>query len=302
MDLTGVDASGSDADSISVDVSGAAEAAVVDISGPVEKLSFRTVESMIKNIYSDSNVTRSTALDILAIYLKGQKILYTEAETLCKRRLYALMIPAIVTSAACTLLGVQLKDDPNGGLIVAALNGFNSLLLALVSYLKLDAMAEAHKISAYKYDKLQAFCEFKSGKILFLNDDKDNVNQIIDEVETQVKEIKETNQFILPERIRYHFRQTYGQNVFSSVKEIQTEETILLNTLKGHINTLLTLSQMSGRSNEILEEEQRQNATINEIIQLRDRYLRIDDAFEREITAQIRRTRARCNCLALLNI
>ena len=264
--------------------------------GAIEKLSYRTVEAMIKGIYNTSNVVRSTALDILAVYLKGQKILYTEAKSLCERRLYRLMIPAITTSAVCTLLGVYLKDDPVGGLVVSALNGLNSLLLALVTYLKLDAKAEAHKSSAYKYDKLQAFCEFKSGKILFLNDEKDNVLQIIDQIEIAVKEIKETNQFILPDRIRYHFRETYGQNVFASVKEIQTQETLLLNRLKGVINALLELHAASGPRDgaRILTLEREQNDLIQDIIRLRDRYLTIDGPFEREITEQIRRMRSPC--------
>ena len=43
------------------------------------------------------------------------------------------------------------------------LNAWISFLLAVVSYMKLDAQAEAHKISAHQYDKLQSVCEFSSG-------------------------------------------------------------------------------------------------------------------------------------------
>jgi hypothetical protein len=45
--------------------------------------------------------------------------------------------------------------------------------------MKLDAKAEAHKTSSYKYDKLQSECEFFSGKLLFFaskDDDIDNTN------------------------------------------------------------------------------------------------------------------------------
>jgi hypothetical protein len=286
--------------------------AVTDVSGkptyvnietgtvvPVpRKLTYRHANEIIRSLYNDENTLRSTALDILAIYLKGQKILYTEAKVFCERRLNALMIPAIVTSAVCTILSLQLKDDVHGATVVSSLNGFNSLLLALVSYLKLDAKAEAHKISAYKYDKLQAFCEFKSGKILFLNDKKDDVINIIDEVEGKVKEIKETNQFLLPERIRYNFRETFGSNVFSIVKEIQNTEMRLVNLLKGKMNLLLALNASPRRDEEkILSVEAEQNELIERIIKLRDRYLKIDDAFEAEISRQIRRSQNEWNCL-----
>ena len=268
-----------------------------------EKLTYRTVDAIIRQTYNDPNTVRSTALDILAMYLKAQKILYTESKTFCERRLNALMVPAILVSAVCSIVSLQLKDYPDGALIVSALNGFNSLLLALVSYLKLDAKAEAHRVSAYKYDKLQAFCEFKSGKILFLNDDKDDVTAIIDQIETQVREIKETNQFIMPERVRHTFRRTFGANVFSRVKEIQVREVILVNHLKATINELLAYLATPGHdATEALELETRQNAIIDEIIRLRTSYLAIDEVFEREIERHIQQTRSRCNMLRLLNI
>jgi hypothetical protein len=273
---------------IAADIS-AAETRVNVAPQPIEKLTYRTVNAIVRQAYNDTNTIRSTALDILAIYLKSQKILYTEAKTFCERRLNWLMIPAILTTSACSIVSLELKESEVGALVVACLNGFNALLLALISYLKLDGKAEAHKISAYKYDKLQSYCEFKSGKILFLNDTQDNVNKIIDEIETAVKEIKETNQFVLPEQIRYHFRHTYGMNVFSSVKQIMTSETLLINRLKSIINSTLSLSADPRRNAEaIIELEAEQNSVIDQIVGLRDRYLKIDEKFELEISDRIR--------------
>jgi hypothetical protein len=269
---------------------------------PPDKMSFRAVDNIVKTMYTDVNTARSTALDILAIYLKGQKILYTESKTFCERRLNMLMVPAIITTAVCSIISLQLKDYQYGALIVSVLNGFNSLLLALVSYLKLDAKAEAHKVAAYKYDKLQSFCEFKSGKILFLNDKKDQVDEIIDQIETQVKEIKETNQFILPERIRYTFRETYGQNIFSTVKEIQNEELIMTNQLKGIINRLVALNlDPIGNADAIRSLEKEQNDMLDTIIRLRDRFLNIDGAFDREIGVMVERAKWDMSCLSWLN-
>lgn len=70
--------------------------------------------------------------------------------------------------------------------------------------MKLDAKAEAHKTSAYKFDKLQSLCEFKLGKSLLKND-IDNIIKFIDDLELQVNEINETNQFIIPEYIIYNY-------------------------------------------------------------------------------------------------
>ncbi len=53
--------------------------------------------------------------------------------------------------------------------MLSTLNGIITFLLAIINYLKLDANAEAHKISAYQYSKLKAQIEFSSGEVL-LND------------------------------------------------------------------------------------------------------------------------------------
>ena len=44
----------------------------------------------------------------------------------------------------------------------------------MINYFKLDARAEANKISAHQYDKLQTMVEFKSGSILLFPDE--NIN------------------------------------------------------------------------------------------------------------------------------
>ena len=49
-------------------------------------------------------------------------------------------------------------------------------------------------------DKLQSVCEFNSGKLLFFKEDSgtNTAYDILQEIETKVREIKETNQFIIP--------------------------------------------------------------------------------------------------------
>ena len=58
----------------------------------------------MQEIYNNEASANSMALDILSVYLKGQKILYIEAKSYCEVRLNALMLPAIVISAATTVL------------------------------------------------------------------------------------------------------------------------------------------------------------------------------------------------------
>jgi len=274
-----------------------------------EKASYKRISNMLNDMYNNDECENSTALDIVSVYLKGQKILYIEAKTLCEKRLNALMLPAIFISAISTLLSVQLKTYQYGGMIVALLSACNSFILSLISYLKLDAKAEAHRTASYKFDKLQSLCEFNSGKILFFENDADLVEEVLTEIETNVKEIKETNQFILPERIRYNFPILYSTNVFSLVKKLQHQEMILSNKLKTivdklmikykqleHINTLWSTNaiqkdeydeQSLRYTIEVQKLEKQQNFAIEAIIEFRDEYLEIDKQFNDEIDMQI---------------
>jgi len=269
-----------------------------------DKISFRTVEAIIHGLYNDQSTTNSTALDILAIYLKGQKILYTESKTLCEMRLIALMLPAILISCISTLLSLQLKNFDWGGSVVSALSAVNAFILAIVSYLKLDAKAESHKIAAYKFDKLQSECEFKSGKILFMKG-ADSVSKIIDDMESSVKEIKETNQFIIPEYIRHKFHKTYAINVFTLVKKIQVDEMRMINDLKRIINEHLLKSSKPLKTKkdvtELIALELSQHKEINEIIGARKKMLDVDKSFEEEINDSINRGRRHQNFLQFFN-
>ena len=194
---------------------------------------YKTFSDTIEETYSVGTMAyHSMTLDLVGIYLKGQKLLYTESKTYCEVLLYRLMLPAILISTVCTVLNVPLQVISYGSVIVSALNGFNSFLLSIVTYLKLDAKAEAHKTSAYQFDKLQTMCEFYSGKILMLRDKEieKNVNEFIDKLEKKVSEIKDANQFIRPESIRYRYNDIYSYNVFVVMKEYKTSR--ILNVQK----------------------------------------------------------------------
>ena len=127
---------------------------------PFKKLELKDVEYKINKSYYDINHQYSSALDILASYLKGHKIVYMEAKSYCETHLNLYMMPSIMFSTVATVLSSYASQFYWGPLFISALNGCISFLLAIVNYLKLDAASEAHKISAHQYDKLQTTVEF----------------------------------------------------------------------------------------------------------------------------------------------
>ena len=261
---------------------------------PTVAFQYRQVDTMLKEAFNYKESNGSMICDIIAMYLKGQKILYTEAKTLCEQRLNYLMIPTIVITALCAVIGSVLKEYSYSSTIVSSLNGLNFLFLTLINYLKLDAKSEAHRISAYKFDKIQSKLEFNSGKILFIVGEIALLPQLINDTEKDVREIKESNQFTLPESIRYDYPVLNNINVFAEVKKIQSAETILINRLKDTLNehVVINLRVHSSPNPEpadiekLAELDTLRKITTEKIIRIKEKYLEIDDQFEEEMKKQ----------------
>jgi hypothetical protein len=289
------------------------------IDSTYKKLSYNDVKMYINKSYQQDMVHRySSALDILASYVKGQKIIYMESRAYTVSILNCLMLPSIFISAMVSILQIPLNGTVYGAIILSSLSAFVAFLLAIINYLKLDAEAEAHKISSHKYDKLQSFVEFQSGQVLLFSDpnlnhdndkdkdkelDKHNIKKLrldaelvlIDKMRDTIKiiaerieEIKIINQFIIPSIIRYKYSIIYNTNIFSVIKKIDDYKAKTLTELTHVKNELRFINSM--QKQKIYTYNQRaavlfkkKKHIIHTILYLNTAFSIIDKMFQEEI-------------------
>jgi hypothetical protein len=96
----------------SVDVSGNSITSKSDIQKindetTYKKYTYQEIEERIQKNYFEDNQKYSSALDIVATYLKGQKLIYMESKTYCENKLYKLMLPSIFLSAVATVIATD---------------------------------------------------------------------------------------------------------------------------------------------------------------------------------------------------
>jgi hypothetical protein len=115
---------------------------------------------------------------------------------------------------------------------------------------------------------------------------------ILKDVEKKIAEIKETNQFIIPKKIRMLYPIIYNTNIFAVIKRIDDYRKKTITDYKNVLNDIRFLHSLETDNQYILNSDQKyrinklfyiKRKLIDEIILLQSAYSIIDQIFQQEM-------------------
>ena len=291
------------------------------VTSKFRKLTYKEIEKSLNQSYTE-NSKYSNELEILITYLKCQTNLYIQSKNVSNFKLNMLMIPTILISSFITLLAPFIIDYYWGGSFISGLNAIITLLISLVNYYKFETTNQIFSNLAKQYDKLQTKLEIANSKLIFIDNEVEQTNLIMEKIhefEDRMCEIKENTSVFIPEELKPLFPLICHINIFSLIKKIETYKKTLIikykdvknemryifhkyNNINININNKDLISHklsspthssphhISQNSSEINRSKNRllllvdiKNKLKEEIINYKNAYYYIDQAFTQEI-------------------
>lgn len=280
------------------------------------KLNYQDIENSISKYYTQTNnAICSREIDILTTYVKGQKHLYAQSTIITQQKLYTLIFPAIIISAAITILSPFVECKPWNTGIISGMNAIVTLFVSMMNFLKFESSVSMFSLLASLFDNIETSLELTTSKLMIMQT-SDDVSSVVlakfNEVETKISDYKLTNATSVPEEIKLLFPVISHVNIFSFIKKTEMHKRNLIEKLRDIKNEIYYILYKWEKQERIIQrqleltkippnplskqtkihEEERLSAlyklketTKNEIIEFQSAYSVMDNIFSREIVS-----------------
>jgi hypothetical protein len=202
-------------------------------------ITYKEVEAKIKrenNTYETVN-EMINEMDILTVYVKNQKTIYTDAKNIMNMRICVLGYPSICISITASVISPFIGQTQLW--IITILNAALTVFITLIFVLKLETAAANYALVASRYIRLQEDLDAFTSKLAFVESKHEKEKQIFSKMkklEGKIAEIKEEATLELPHYIRYLYPKIGKINIFSSMYSVELHRKNLINSLKSVIN------------------------------------------------------------------
>jgi hypothetical protein len=202
-------------------------------------ITYKEVEAKIKrenNTYETVNEMLNE-MDILTVYVKNQKTIYTDAKNIMNMRICVLGYPSICISITASVISPFIGQTQLW--IITILNAVLTVFITLIFVLKLETAAANYALVASRYIRLQEDLDAFTSKLAFVESKHEKEKQIFSKMkklEGKIAEIKEEATLELPHYIRYLYPKIGKINIFSSMYSVELHRKNLINSLKSVIN------------------------------------------------------------------
>ena len=273
-----------------------------------KKLDLFDIEKKINQYYSVDDIDNrfTNEIDILTTYMKGQKNLYIQSKNITQWKYNCLMIPTLIISCFVTISTPFIDCEHMRSSIVTGLNAIIAFLISVINFCKLESCTQSFFQLASQYDKLETILELTNGRLLITENEIDKKHIVVDkinEIEQKILEIKDTNQFLIPEEIKSIFPTICHINIFSFIKKMQSyrhDLMVKLCDIKNEIRYILhkwdKLNKINNEHSKYVHsnEYKKENLRLRYLYKIKDKiksdiseykhaYSHMDELFTREI-------------------
>ena len=226
---------------------------------------YEDIENALNNDYEKDNYKYSRQLDMLILFIKGQKNIYFQSKNITQAKLFLFMIPTLLITIALTIFAPIIKDYYWSGGVISGLNFLVTSLISIMNFMKLESKTECYNQIASQYDKIETSLEIMSSKLFFVKTDEEKKEMVLSnilETEVRINEIKDINPVIIPNEIKIIFPIISHTNIFSFIKKIENEKRDLIFQLmhtKNEIHYILNKWKQPRDTITIMERDREKN-------------------------------------------